>query len=123
MGAVDSGAGHKEVTMIMTHRHLYVRTVLNLYSQLPNAFSRHPRKERAIADRFFDRQIPIAIVESALLLGSARRLFRCASLRLTPIRSLAYFESIVEELLPHPFPPKSLRALAMGDVADDDIPF
>ena len=106
----------------MTYRHLYVRTILNLYAQLPDTLARCSRKNRAIADEFFNRQIPIPIVESALLLGSARRLFRSASFPSMPIRSLAYFESIVEELLPHPCPPEWLRSLRTRD-DDVEIPF
>ena len=111
---------------MMTPRHLYVRTVLNLYGQLPDTSPRSPLNDRAVADHFFDRQIPIDIVETALLLGSARRLFRCPALALPPIRSLADFESIVQQLLPHPFPPEFFHSWrtrydgAMDDVSEQD---
>ena len=82
----------------MTNRQIYVRTVLNLYVQLPDTSRRYSRRDRALADHFFDRQIPIDIVETALLLGSARRIFRYPAP--APIHSLAYFESIVEQLAP-----------------------
>lgn len=107
---------------MMTYRHLYVRTVLNLYLHLPDTSARSSLKDRAVADRFFDRQIPIDIVESALLLGSARRLFCCPALTLPPICSLAYFESLVEQLLPHPFPPESFHSRIADDNEEDDIP-
>jgi hypothetical protein len=105
----------------MTYQQLYVRTVLNLYAQLPETSPRCSGKDRALAAHFFERQVPIHTVESALLLGSARRLFRFPALPRPPIRSLAYFESIVEELLPYPFPHESLPSLA--DCTCDDIPF
>ena len=82
----------------MTNRQIDVRTVLNLYVQLPDTSRRYSLRDRALADHFFDRQIPIDIVETALWLGSARRIFRYPAL--APIHSLAYFESIVEQLAP-----------------------
>ena len=94
---------------LMSYRQIYVRTVLNLYVQLPDTSPPARLRDRALADHFFDRQIPIAIVETALLLGSARRIFQSPAP--APIRSLAYFESIVEELLAHPSPPDYVRFL------------
>ena len=94
---------------LMTHRQIYVRTVLNLYVQLPDTSPPARLRDRALADHFFDRQIPIDIVETALLVGTARRIFRCPAP--PPIRSLAYFESIIEELLAHPSPPDYVRFL------------
>jgi hypothetical protein len=120
-GPLEGGFGRQEepvMMTLMTHRQIYVRTVLNLYVQLPDTSSRWSLKDRALADHFFERQIPIDIVERALLLGSARRIFRSRPPMLPPIRSLAYFASIVEELLPHPFPPDSLYGLRLGDDGD-----
>ena len=94
---------------LMSYRQIYVRTVLNLYVQLPDTSPPARRRDQVLADHFFDRQIPIDIVETALLLGSARRIFRCP--RPAPIRSLAYFKSIVEELLAQSSPPDDVRFL------------
>ena len=94
---------------LMTHRQIYVRTVLNLYVQLPDTSPPARLRDRALADHFFDRQIPIDIVETALLLGTARRIFCCPPP--APIRSLSYFKSIVEELLALPSPPDDVRFL------------
>jgi len=91
---------------LMTHRQIYVRTVLNLYVQLPDILAPARLRDRALADHFFDRQIPIDLVEMALLLGTARRIFCCPR---PPIRSLAYFKPIVEELLAPPSPPGDVR--------------
>jgi hypothetical protein len=109
-GPLEGGPGRQEETFMMTrmtHRQIYVRTVLNLYVQLPDTSPPARLRDRALADHFFDRQIPIDIVETALLLGSARRIFRCP--RPSPIRSLAYFEPIVQELLAPPFLPDDAR--------------
>jgi hypothetical protein len=114
---------------LMTHRQVYVRTILNLYVQLPDTSPPARLRDRALADHFFDRQIPIDVVETALLLGSARRIFRYPAP--PPIRSLAYFESIVEELLAPPSPPHDLRSIrskiwsagGMDDEYDPEPPF
>ena len=94
---------------LMTYRQIYVRTVLNLYVQLPDTSPPARLRDRALADHFFDHRIPIDIVETALLLGTARRIFRCP--RPAPIRSLAYFKPIVEELLAPPSSPDDVRFL------------
>ena len=94
---------------LMTYRQIYVRAVLNLYVQLPDTSPPARLRDRALADHLFDRQVPIDIVETALLLGSARRIFRRPAP--PPIRSLAYFESIIEELQAQPSPPDDVRFL------------
>jgi hypothetical protein len=66
------------------------------------------------ARRLHDRGIPLDIVESALLLGSLRRLIRAADLPpLPPIRSLAYFQPVIDELLAHPMPDNYLEYLRL----------
>jgi len=53
----------------------------------------------------YARQIKLATVESALLLASLRRLGRPADWPpLPPIRSLAYFLPVIQELLENPTP-------------------
>ena len=55
--------------------------------------------------RLYDDHVPLRVVETALLLGSLRRLIRPADApRLSPIRSLAYFRPVVDELRAHPAP-------------------
>ncbi len=97
---------------MMTNRQIYVQTVLNLYLQMPDTSARARRNDRALADRFFDCGISIDVVEAALLLGSARRVCRCPSAPpLAAIRSLAYFEPVIEELLAQPPPAEYLSYL------------
>ena len=100
---------------MMTNRQIDVRTVLNLYMQIPDTSLRPSLRDRALADHFFHRQISIDIVETALLLGSARRIFRHPPP--APIRSLTYFESIVEELLASSSPPADRYAAPYGACA------
>jgi len=56
----------------------------------------------------------LRLVESALLLASLRRLARPADVPpLPPIRSLAYFQPLVEELLAHRVPDNYLEYLRL----------
>jgi hypothetical protein len=49
--------------------------------------------------------VPLHTVETALMLGSLRRLIRPADTpKLSPIRSLAYFRPVIDELRAHPAP-------------------
>jgi hypothetical protein len=130
-GLLVGRSGCQEESFMMTrmsYRQIYVRTVLNLYIQLPHTRPPARLRDRALAAHFFDRQIPIDIVETALLLGSARRIFRHPAS--APIRSLHYFEPIIEELLPHGFPTDYrhgswFQSRYVDDVADHDpeLPF
>jgi hypothetical protein len=81
----------------------YISVVLNLYLQLPETPSRAGPYDRKTAIDFYTRSITLFSVEGAMLLASLRRLGRPADYPpLTPIRSLAYFKSTVEELLAQP---------------------
>lgn len=88
----------------MTDRQVYVRAVLNLYVHMPDIACPPRRSDRQLAGRFFDRHIPMELVETALLLGSARRACYSRAQVSEAIRSLHYFESIVEELVNSPPP-------------------
>ena len=87
------------------HPAAYVAAVLTLYVDLPDTPLRASVSDQWLARRFHDDGVPLHAVETALLLGSLRRLIRPAgSPRLSPIRSLAYFRPIIEELQAHPVP-------------------
>jgi hypothetical protein len=105
MGPVDARGGRLEEAVMMMNVRIYVRTVLELYLQMPGTPSRICPNDRALARQWFARQIRIDIVEMALLLGTARRIYRPPdALRLAPIRSMAYFAPVVEELVDQPPP-------------------
>ena len=54
------------------------------------------------------------MVEAALLLASLRRLCRPADVPPLPrVRSLAYFQPVIDELLAHPLPDKYLEYLRL----------
>jgi len=92
----------------------YVAAVLILYVDLPETPLRASVQDQWQARRLHDRGIPLRLVESALLLGSLRRLTRPSNLPpLTPIRSLAYFQPLIDELLAHPAPDQYLDYLRL----------
>jgi hypothetical protein len=83
----------------------YIATVLQYYIDLPETPSYPRPPDRRCASELRRKDIPLSTVESALLLASARRLCRSPDATpLPPIRSLAYFVPIVEELLEQPLP-------------------
>ena len=89
----------------------YVNAVLVYYLQLPDTPLRASAADQRLAWQLFDRAVPLQTVESALLLGSLRRLARPSDLPpLQPIRSLAYFQPIVDELLGQPPLPDGYRS-------------
>lgn len=83
----------------------YVAAILALYVDLPDTPLRASAQDQWLARRLYEQSVPLSLVESALLLGSLRRLFRPPDLPpLTPIRSLAYFQPVISELQQNPLP-------------------
>jgi len=83
----------------------YIAAVLTLYVDLPDTPLRASVSDQWLARRFHDEDVPLHAVETALLLGSLRRLIRPAEApRLAPIRSLAYFRPVIDEIQTHPVP-------------------
>jgi hypothetical protein len=83
----------------------YVAVVLGFYADLPHTPVRPSPQDQALARRFQSQGLPLELIESALLLGSLRRMIRPAgSVPLAPIRSLAYFQPIIAELQLQPLP-------------------
>lgn len=92
----------------------YVAAVLILYVDLPDTPLRASVQDQWQARRLQDRGVPLRLVESALLLGSLRRLMRPGDVPpLPPIRSLAYFQPVIDELLEHPGPDNYLDYLRL----------
>ena len=83
----------------------YVSAVIALYLDLPDTPLRAGPHDHRFASRLQGQSVPLAVVESALLLASLRRLIRPVGLPpLSPIRSLAYFEPVIAELQQAPLP-------------------
>jgi len=105
----------------------YITSVVTLYLQMPDTPLRVSVSDQWLARHFHQDGVPLETVETALLLGSLRRLIRPAEApRLSPIRSLAYFRPLIEELCEHPAPENyreylrlKLRQLAKTLPADD----
>jgi hypothetical protein len=90
----------------------YVHSLAACYLRLPNTTCRLSRFDRRLARDLFERQVPLAVVEAAFLLASARRAARpCAAPPLDPIRSLHYFLPVIEEILQNPLPDSYLAYL------------
>ena len=84
---------------------LYVSSVLTLYVDLPDTPLRANTQDQRQARSWFDRGVPLAVVETALFLASLRRMSRPLDVPpLSQIRSLAYVQPAIEELLENPAP-------------------
>jgi hypothetical protein len=93
---------------------LYVTSVLTLYVDLPDTTVRASIADQRQARIWFDRGVALEVVETALLLACLRRKARPADVPPLPrIRSLAYFQPVVEELLQHPAPAGYLQYLRL----------
>jgi hypothetical protein len=83
----------------------YVTAVITLYMDIPDTPMRVSASDQWLARHFYQDGVPLETVETALLLGSLRRMIRPADTpRLAPIRSLAYFRPVIEELQQNPAP-------------------
>lgn len=83
----------------------YIAAVLELYVELPDTPLRASVADQWLARRLHDDGVPLSVIETALLLGSLRRLVRPEDAPpLSPIRSLAYFRPVIDELQAHPVP-------------------
>ena len=92
----------------------FVAALLTLYSDLPDTPLRPSLVDQSLARRLFADAIPLPLIESALLLGTLRRLTRPNGLSPLPkIRSLAYFLPVVQELQIQPLPEGYLEYLRL----------
>jgi hypothetical protein len=83
----------------------YIRAVQDLYFQMPDTPSRFSRSDRQLAQSLHQRDIPVQIIRSAILLATARRVCRNPnSPPLPQVRSLHYFLPVLDEILCRPLP-------------------
>jgi hypothetical protein len=104
---------------------LYVAAVLTLYVDLPDTPLRASVPDQRQARIWFDRGVPLELVETALLLACLRRMVRPADVPPLPrIRSLAYFQPVIEELREHPAPAGYLQhlRLKLRNMIDNSAP-
>jgi hypothetical protein len=77
----------------------YVEKVLAAYRSTPGTTGTVRRPDRMLAAELYDRGVPLATVENALVLAAARRLVRPAGAPpLATVRSLAYFVPVIDEV-------------------------
>lgn len=77
----------------------YVADLLRCYILLPHTPHRPSRNDRRIATQLFNRHTPLDAVKTAFVLAISRRTFRRPdALPLGPIRSLAYFLPVINEV-------------------------
>ena len=89
----------------------YVRSVLTAYCQTPTTVGRANRQDHLLAARFYERHIPLDVIQNAFVLGAVRRLYRDPdNLPLPPVRSLHYFCGLIEEVLDLKTHPKTKSA-------------
>jgi len=77
----------------------YVAELLRCYTLLPHTQNRPSKNDRRIAAQLFKRQVSTDAIKTAFLLAISRRSFRPPDASpLEPIRSLAYFLPVVNEV-------------------------
>src|SRR4029077_19916608 len=83
----------------------YVRAAIDAYVRLPATPARARREDRRLAAELHTRGVPLEVVETALLLGTLRKLRQPTQDPVpTTIRSLHYFMPVIEEILRDPIP-------------------
>lgn len=98
----------------------YVESVRECFLALGCGSGKFGAAEEAAASDLQRRGIPLAVIEEAMLMGACRKYTSWFEGRAPePIRSLAYFESLIAEIQEKPFPPgysaylrKTVRRLA-----------
>ncbi len=90
----------------------YIRQVLEAYRKTPGTTGAIRRPDRMLAARLHRRGVPLEAVENALVLAATRRLVRPPDAPpLGTIRSLAYFQPVIEEVLSLRISPEYFRYL------------
>jgi hypothetical protein len=90
----------------------YVRRVLGAYRTTPGTIGRTRPADRRLSEALYRQGVPLEVVESALLLATARRLIPHLTNPPPPVRSLHYFLPVITELRAHPPEPGYLDYLA-----------
>jgi hypothetical protein len=83
----------------------YIKQLLELYCRTPGTLGRVRREDRRLAVELHGRGVSLQTIEDAFLLAAARRCLRAPDAPpLAPVRSLAYFVPVIEEVMATPLP-------------------
>jgi hypothetical protein len=83
----------------------FIKQLLELYVHTPGTLGRVRREDRRLAAELHGRGVSLQIIENAFLLATARRCLRAQDgPPLAPVRSLAYFVPVIEEVIATPLP-------------------
>jgi hypothetical protein len=101
-----------------------IKRILDLYCGLPHTAARRPSPaDRRLAAQLCEQAVSLELIETAFLLAIARRNDHALQAPpLPPIRSLAYFLPVIEELGTDPPHPSYLQYLR-SRVADQMVHF
>lgn len=95
----------------MNRRH-YLAAIIRLYLDQPGAPLRASRQDWAVAQSLFARSVSLHDFIQAVHLATLRRLQRQGP-PLPPIRSLAYYRSVLDQLTPDDLDPDYVRYVAL----------
>jgi hypothetical protein len=87
----------------MTERRAYLAAAIRLYLQLPGAPRRASRADWAVANTLYRRGVSLETLAHVFRLATLRRHWPTSPLE--PIRSLAYYRTVLEHLTPDALDP------------------
>ena len=90
--------------MLDRKKERYIRKIIDLYLNLPETPTRCARSDIQLASKWYQEQIKPGDVQAAMLIATARRLFRRNTHEspLGPIRTLHYFQPVLQEVRQQP---------------------
>ncbi len=119
-GREQTTSGRDDHDGYSSRQNRYVRRVLELYCLTPGTFLRVRTADRRLARSFYERQIPLETIHTAMLFAVARRTNRPTDAEpLAPIASLHYFQPVIREFLNVELPSAYLEHLRqrLADIA------
>jgi hypothetical protein len=89
-----------------THQQAYVESVRDYFLSFACVSGTFGAADEQIAQHLYERAIPLAVIENAMLLGVCRK-YICWLNRQSrqPIQTLHYFEPVIAEVQAQPLPP------------------
>ena len=89
-----------DAPLVSTRGHLADHFALSVTNSTPGTMGIVRRPDRVVALQLYQRGISVSVIENAFVLAATRRLMRPANAPpLGSIRSLAYFLTVIEEVL------------------------